>query len=178
VSGPVSPEDKRFLRQFSLVMALLALLALVLIAIAAIAYDTEPQPPDPALQQRADARIAPVGAVYSGVAGEKAIAAAQAEAAKAAASEVAYGGTLDGHVIFNHLCQACHAKGIAGAPIIGNKAMWDPRIAQGINVLIQHAIHGYHGPDGNFMPPKGGNPALSDAQIAATVKWMVAQAQK
>lgn len=175
MSGPISPSDKRFLRQFSTVLTILLLVALGLIALAAYIYDRMPQPTDPALQQQVDARIAPVGAVYAGAAGAAAMQAAQAAANKAAASQVAYGGTLDGHVIFNHLCTTCHTAGVAGAPIIGNKAMWGPRIAQGIHVLVQHAIHGYHGPDGNFMPPKGGNPALTDAQIEATVKWMVSQ---
>ena len=177
MSGPISPSDQRFLRQFSTVIVILVLVAFGLIAIAAMVYDHMPQPVDPALQRSTDARIAPVGAVYAGTAGIAAMQAAQAAAAKAAASEVAYGGTLDGHHIYNHLCHTCHAKGIAGAPVVGNKTMWDPRIAQGIAVLVQHAIHGYHGPDGKYMPPKGGNPALTDAQIEATVKWMVAQAK-
>ncbi len=175
MSGPVSPSDKRFLRQFSMVIVILVLVALGLIAVAALVYDRLPQPSDPALQRRTDARLAPVGAVYAGAAGAAALQAAQAAATRAAASQVAYGGTLNGHDIYNHLCHTCHATGVAGAPVVGNKTLWGPRIAQGINVLVQHAIHGYHGPDGNFMPPKGGNPALTDAQIEATVKWMVAQ---
>ncbi|MDN5924270.1 MAG: cytochrome c5 family protein, partial [Xanthomonadales bacterium] len=43
--------------------------------------------------------------------------------------------------------------------------------------LISHAIHGYTGPDGNVMPPKGGNPSLTDEQVANTVKWIVSQAK-
>lgn len=175
MSGTISPSDKRFLRQFSTVITLLVLIAFGLVAVAAYVYDRMPQPADPAMQQQLNARIAPVGAVYSGAAGAAAMKAAQDAATKAAASEVAYGGTLNGHDIYNHLCHTCHTDGVAGAPKLGNKAMWGPRIAQGINVLVQHATNGYHGPDGNFMPPKGGNPALTDAQIEATVKWMVAQ---
>ncbi len=55
--------------------------------------------------------------------------------------------------------------------------MWGPRIKQGIDVLVKHAIEGYHGPDGNFMPPKGGNPALTDEQVANAVHWIVDQAK-
>src|SRR3546814_17523064 len=87
-------------------------------------------------------------------------------AAKAASSQVAYGGTTDGKEIYDHLCTSCHTAGIAGAPKLGDKAMWGPRIKEGIDVLVKHAIQGYHGPDGNFMPPKGGNPALTDAPVA------------
>lgn len=178
MSGPISSSDQRFLRQFSTVIVILVLVAFGLIAIAAYIYDRMPQPADPALTSSIEARIAPVGASYAGAAGAAAIQAAQAAAAKAAASEVAYGGTLNGQDIYNHLCHTCHATGVAGAPVVGNAKMWDPRIAQGLAVLVQHAMNGYHGPDGNFMPPKGGNPALSQAQIEATIKWMVSQVKK
>jgi cytochrome c5 len=92
----------------------------------------------------------------------------------AAASQVAYGGSLDGSVIFGQLCTGCHTSGASGAPKL-EKAAWAARIAQGIPTLVQHAINGYKGPDGNQMPAKGGNPALTDAQVEATVKWMVGQ---
>ena len=42
-------------------------------------------------------------------------------------------------------------------------------------VTVKHAIDGYHGPDGNFMPPKGGNPALTDEQATNAVHWLVDQ---
>ena len=66
---------------------------------------------------------------------------------------------------------------MAGAPKLGDKSAWKPRIAQGIDTLIKHAENGYTGPDGNHMPARGGNPSLSDEQIAATVKWMVSQSK-
>jgi cytochrome c5 len=40
-------------------------------------------------------------------------------------------------------------------------------------VLHKHAIEGFTGGAG-VMPPKGGNPALTDAQVIATVDWMLA----
>jgi cytochrome c5 len=55
--------------------------------------------------------------------------------------------------------------------------MWGPRIAEGLDTLIKHATDGYHGPDGNFMPAKGGNPSLTDAQVKAAVTWIVDQAK-
>ena len=123
------------------------------------------------------AQLAPAGAVYAGDTGRAAMQAAADAANKAAASQVAYGGTTDGKAIFDHLCTSCHTAGVAGAPKVGNKAMWAPRIAEGMATLFQHATNGYHGPDGNFMPPKGGNPALNEAQIKAAVTWMVDQAK-
>ena len=95
--------------------------------------------------------------------------AAAEAAAKAAASQVAYGGTTDGKTIYDNLCNSCHTAGVAGAPKLGDKAMWGPRIAEGLDTLIKHAIEGYNGPDGNFMPAKGGNPALTDEQVKAAV---------
>ena len=49
--------------------------------------------------------------------------------------------------------------------------------AEGIDTLVKHAIDGYKGPDGNMMPAKGGNPALTDEQVKAAVHWIVDQAK-
>ena len=86
-------------------------------------------------------------------------------------------GARSGEEIVKAVCGACHLAGVAGAPKIGDKAAWAPRIAQGIDTLVQHAINGYHGPDGNFMPPKGGMPSLTDEQVKNTVHWIVDQAK-
>ena len=120
-------------------------------------------------------RIRGVGGVYAGSTGAAAAAAAQAAAAEAAAGQVAYDGTLDGAVIYNNLCSACHGSGAGGAPKL-ERAAWTARIAQGMDVLHVHAIDGYQGSAG-LMPAKGGNPALTDEQVIATVDWMLAQFQ-
>jgi|GEM_PF-133372 len=70
-------------------------------------------------------------------------------------------------------CAACHSAGIAGAPKSGDKAAWSPRIAQGKETLYKHAIVGFQG-KGGVMPAKGGNSALSDADVKAAVDYMVA----
>lgn len=173
----MSPSDRSFLRQFSLLVAGLGVLTLVLIYAAWTIYQREPKETNPHAAQQLSERLAPQGAVYAGDTGRAAMLAAQEAAAKAAAAQVAYGGTTDGKTLYDQLCHSCHTSGIAGAPVLGNKAMWGPRIAQGLETLVKHAIEGYHGPDGNFMPPKGGNPALTDAQVQAAVKWMVEQAK-
>jgi cytochrome c5 len=100
--------------------------------------------------------------------------AAQEAAKAAAASQVAYGGTTDGKTIFGNLCHSCHETGAGGAPKISDKAAWAPRVAEGLDTLVKHAIDGYTGKSG-IMPPKGGNPALTDEQIKATVDWMFDQ---
>ena len=167
-------HDLAFLKNFSMVLGALMLLTVLLIALAMYMAGGEPVEANPAKVAQTDQRIAPVGAVYAGSTGAAAMASAADAAKAAAASQVAYGGTLDGAVIFGQLCTGCHTSGAAGAPKL-EKAAWAARIPQGIPTLVSHAINGYKGPDGNQMPAKGGNPALTDAQVEATVKWMVGQ---
>jgi len=177
VSRPTSKSDQTTARQFAIMIGLLILVAFLLITIASVVYNRSPKESNPNTPARVSARIAPAGAVYAGDTGRAAMQAAAAAAAKAATSEVAYGGTTDGKEIYDHLCTSCHATGVAGAPKTGDKASWAPRIAEGIDTLVKHAIEGYHGPDGNFMPPKGGNPALTDEQVTNAVHWLVDQAK-
>ncbi|WP_140909684.1 c-type cytochrome [Cognatiluteimonas lumbrici] len=166
--------DLDFLKRFSLVIAFLAVVTIGLIALATYINNVIPPEVSPAAQQREQARIAPAGAVYAGATGAAAQAAAAAAAEAAAASQVAYGGTMDGSVIYNNLCTGCHTAGVGNAPTL-TAADWTARIAQGQETLYRHAIEGYTGPDGGIMPAKGGNPALTDDQVKATVDWMLSQ---
>ncbi|GAB3779214.1 c-type cytochrome [Dyella agri] len=177
MSGSMNNSDRVFVHQFAKLIGGLAALTVVLILLALVIYGHEPKETDPNVQAQVAARLAPAGAAYAGNTGRAAMQAAADAAAKAAASQVAYGGTTDGKTIYDNLCTSCHTAGIAGAPKLGNKAMWAPRVAEGLETLIKHATDGYHGPDGNFMPPKGGNPALTDAQVKAAVTWIVDQAK-
>ena len=155
-----------------MVIGFLVAVTISLMFFAHYLYGKLPPEPDPARAAQLADRIRPAGSVYAGATGAAAMASAAAAATAAAASQVAYGGTLDGSAIFGQLCTGCHTSGAGGAPKL-EKAAWAARVAQGVPTLISHAINGYKGPDGNQMPAKGGNPALSDAQIEATVKWMV-----
>lgn len=163
--------DLEFLKKFSMVIGFLMLVTVGLIVGALILHGRLPQAVNPAAQQQRVERIAPVGAVYAGATGAASQAASAAAAAAAAASQVAYGGTLDGSVIYGNLCAGCHTAGAGGAPKL-EKAAWTARIAQGNETLHTHAIEGYTGAAG-VMPAKGGNPALTNEQVAATVDWMV-----
>ncbi|NOZ11869.1 MAG: cytochrome c5 family protein [Gammaproteobacteria bacterium] len=82
----------------------------------------------------------------------------------------------DGKGTFDASCAACHGSGVAGAPKLGDKAAWKARIAQGNDTLYKHAIKGYQGKKG-FMPAKGGNASLADADVKAAVDYMVAQSK-
>lgn len=77
-----------------------------------------------------------------------------------------------GEELFNSVCMACHGTGLAGAPKVGDKAAWKPRIAQGIDVLYTSAINGK-----NAMPPKGGAANASDADVKAAVDILVSKAK-
>lgn len=81
-----------------------------------------------------------------------------------------------GQQIWDGTCKVCHLNGLGGAPAKGNRKIWAPRIEQGLEVLIAHALNGFDGAEGS-MPARGGNPALSDSEVAAAVKYMVSQSQ-
>ncbi|MDD3354725.1 c-type cytochrome [Zoogloea sp.] len=74
--------------------------------------------------------------------------------------------------VFKKTCAMCHQTGVAGAPKLGDKADWGPRIAQGNDTLYKHAIEGFTGEKG-MMPPKGGNTSLSDEDLKAAVDFIV-----
>ncbi len=164
--------DLDFLKKFSLVIGFLSLVTLGLILFAHHLNGVIPPEVSPQAAKRTEARIAPAGNVYAGATGAAAQAAAVAAAAAKAASQVAYGGTKDGSVIFGNLCTGCHTSGAGNAPTM-DKGHWASRITQGKDTLYKHAIEGYTGPDGGVMPAKGGNPALTDDQVKATVDWML-----
>jgi cytochrome c5 len=75
---------------------------------------------------------------------------------------------IDGAAIAQGICVACHGSGMNGAPKLQNKIAWAPRIAQGRETVYQHALKGLRG-----MPPRGGNPSLSDDEVKAAVDYMV-----
>ncbi len=89
-------------------------------------------------------------------------------AAAAPASAPAAAGA-NGKKIYDASCVACHATGVAGAPKFGDKALWAPRLKAGMDAVYGVALKGK-----GAMPPKGGNTALSDADVKAAVDYMVA----
>ena len=72
-----------------------------------------------------------------------------------------------GEAVYTEVCASCHASGALGAPKYGNKGDWGKRIAQGYDTLIKHAAEGLRS-----MPPRGGNPDLSDTELARAVAYM------
>ena len=78
----------------------------------------------------------------------------------------------DGQKIYQATCQACHASGAAGAPKLGDKAVWAPRIATGVDAMLAVAIKGK-----GAMPPKGACAACTDDDLKAAIEYMVSQSQ-
>ena len=113
-------------------------------------------------------RIKPVGQV------SVASAETQREPVKIAAA--APPASRDGQQIYQATCFVCHGAGIAGAPKLGDKGQWAKPIAKGLNTLYASAVNGVQGSAG-AMPAKGGNLALSDAEVKAAVDYMVAQSK-
>ena len=114
-------------------------LVAIIIVLAYLVVGARAKPEDPAL---ASARIKPVASV---------------EVAAAGAAEA---GARTGEQLFQSACVACHSTGAAGAPKVGDKAAWAPRIAQGLKGLLASATKGK-----NAMPPKGGSTA-SQGQVS------------
>jgi cytochrome c5 len=168
----VRHHDLVFLKRFSLIIAGLFGFTVVLILIGLYLNGLKAHDPNPIAEARTIERIQPLGGVYAGETGAAAAAAAAKAAAEAAAAGGApYGGTLDGAVIYQNLCSACHANGAGGAPAPTAEA-WAPRIAQGRDTLLKHAIEGFQGAAG-IMPARGGNARLTDEQMAASVDYMI-----
>lgn len=75
-----------------------------------------------------------------------------------------------GEQVVKAVCVACHAVGALGSPKIGDQAAWAPRISQGYDTLVKHAIQGIRS-----MPARGGNPNLTDGEIGNAVAYMANQ---
>lgn len=104
--------------------------------------------------------------------GSNSVASAAPELTAAVATEPA--GAASGEAVFRQTCIACHGengKGVVpGAPDLTRS---DGPLAQSDEVVIRHIIEGFQSPGSPMaMPPKGGNPALTQADIEAVLAYM------
>jgi cytochrome c5 len=79
---------------------------------------------------------------------------------------------MTGEQVYQKTCAVCHTSGVAGAPKLGDKPAWAHRIGEGMDVMYKSALQG----DG-AMPAKGGNSALSDAEVKAAVDYMIGKSK-
>ncbi len=96
------------------------------------------------------ARIQPVGKVEFGSAGDSGPRAQKS-----------------GEEVVKSACAVCHQTGAAGAPKIGDNAAWAKLLKEGLADLTKTAITGV-----KAMPPRGGNPELTDLEIARAIVYM------
>ena len=119
--------------------------------------------------------VAPAAGVATAAAAQAAPAVASAAApapvAPPPANVVAAAGSGAGEALYKQACFACHAAGVAGAPKLGDKELWAPRIQTGLDAMTANVIKGK-----GAMPPKGGSSA-SDADIRSSVEYMVGAAK-
>ena len=199
----MSKADDVFIRQFIIVLVLLAAYGVgagVLgVWIAGAARDASAGSERATLE-----RIAPVGKLKLGEPGQRARAEAEKAAASettaaaasadesapdssgaagatvvAAASPAAPASTpaaavaIDeaGEKIYKQYCFACHLTGVAEAPKTGDTEAWAPRAATGFDALFTNVVNGK-----GAMPPRSGFPHLSDDELKAGIRYLLAVA--
>ncbi len=185
-----SDKDTNFIRTLVGVLGALVVFSIVLMYFSNAIGDDEPTEEE---KQAIAERIAPVGQVEvasaplpaaASAASEQVPSAQPAESgptptlAESAPASGADSASPDdkGKAVYDGSCFACHTSGLAGAPKLGDKAAWEPRVAQSMKTLVAHAIQGFQGQSG-MMPPRGGRDDLADADVKAAVMYMVDQSR-
>jgi cytochrome c5 len=115
--------------------------------------------PDAMKPEAVAARIQPVGKVDFG--------GGEAGGTQTAAAGAAPKAPKSGEEVFKSTCAACHQTGAAGAPKVGDNAAWAKLLKEGLATLTKTAITGV-----KAMPPRGGNPELSDLEVARAIVHM------
>jgi cytochrome c5 len=164
----MSKQDSHFFNNFSLVLGILFAVTISLFAFARHVGATnqgKQVTTDPRYVESVEQRLAPVARVAVGGQDNSAL---KIEGPAVAAVSL----PADGTAAYETACAACHGAGIAGAPKVGDKAAWGPRIAQGKDTLYNHAIKGFNGKTG-VMPAKGGRADWPDDVIKQAVDHII-----
>src|SRR5437879_8601886 len=130
----------------SFVVPIVAIILLVQLVVSRPAAD-----PNAMTDEAIAKRLQPVGRVEFGAAGAA--------------------GSRTGEQVYKAVCTNCHQTGVAGAPKLGDKAAWAPLVKEGLNELVGEAIRGVRA-----MPPRGGDPSLTDDEVARAVPCLATQA--
>lgn len=170
-------QDRKFFDMFMIVLGILVAMAIGIYGLAqtvqARTQDVYIQE-DGAVEALVEDRIKPVGQVAIAGADNTGLRAPGSGSGAPAPAEAPaqMAADMSGEEVYNTACSACHAAGIAGAPKFGDAAAWAPRIGQGMDTMVGHAINGFQGKAG-YMPPKGGRTDLSDEAVRSAVEYMV-----
>ncbi|HEY8053668.1 MAG TPA: c-type cytochrome [Steroidobacteraceae bacterium] len=152
-------NDKAFVSSFAGVIGILVAFTATIIGIAV--FLSSGGSLDQAAQDKAvQERIAPIGSVITDPAALMKVSAAAPHA------------PLSGEQVVAQVCSACHGSGVLGAPKIGDKAAWGGRLKAdgGVDGLLASASKGK-----GSMPPRGGNPDLSNDELKAAIQQMLKQ---
>jgi cytochrome c5 len=141
----MTQQSKESFRPFAMLIGGMVILIVFAIFLAGI-IGGKPVAED---EEAVNSRIAPVAKVELAAAGAGAAA-----------------GDRSGEQLYQAACMACHETGAAGAPKVGDKGAWGPRLGQGLAGLLKSAINGK-----NAMPPKGGSDA-NDTELARAIVFM------
>ncbi|HUO96798.1 MAG TPA: c-type cytochrome [Steroidobacteraceae bacterium] len=167
----MSKQDHHFFNMLSVVIGGLVAIAIVLFGIAHLIgtpFERARSEADSSLAASAAANTASPARVALAGADNRALAIVAASGVVHAALAV----PANAEETFRAVCSACHATGVGGAPKVGDRAAWAPRISQGTARLTEHALKGFTGKSG-VMIPKGGRSDLPDELIRETVEYMV-----
>ncbi len=160
-------EDKKIFSNIGIVVAVLAGIAILIGIVATGLIDGESSDRTAWQEKKVLDRIKPLGVVATTAEEAQKASPKLAEPAPVVAS-----GPMSAEQVYNTACLACHSTGVAGAPKTGDVAAWAPRIAQGEDVLFEHATKGFKG-----MPPRGGSSQLTDDEVKAAIDFMLAKSQ-
>ncbi|MCH2189966.1 MAG: c-type cytochrome [Gammaproteobacteria bacterium] len=153
-------NDSTFNRLFIIMILAMTVLTVIIMVLASFASsDVNAKLKEQSEQentQKVAERLAPIG-VFS--------------ATTVAAVEPVVAADLTGAAAYEP-CAACHISGAAGAPIVGDTAVWAERLKKGTETLYSNAINGI-----NAMPAKGGFANLSDNTVKAAVDYMLEQSK-
>ena len=72
-----------------------------------------------------------------------------------------------GEQIVKAQCIKCHEAGKGGAPKIGDRDAWIPRLKDGLDNTVRSAINGHGG-----MPARGGMANLTDSEMRSAVIYL------
>jgi len=162
-----TPQQLIVVIVLSFLVPIVAIILLVQLVVSHPAAD-----PNAMTDEAIATRLRPVGRVEFGAAGAAAGSKGPAAPKSQAAAASATPRKPDGKKVYDTTCMVCHATGVAGAPKFGDKAAWAPHLVHGMDALLQSALKGK-----GAMPPKGGNPSLSDDEVRAAVEFMVSQSK-
>jgi cytochrome c5 len=154
--------DKAFLKNVSIVLVILVIFTFSIVFLARDLGFQEEADSSPSSIATTESRVRPVADVYTDE-DDAVIAPIQAAASQA----IAFDGSLDGEMIYNTVCAACHATGVTEAPIPGSAEL-ALRAEKGMDALMQSVLNGL-----NIMPARGGMADLSDEQVQASVEFML-----